>query len=688
MNNIKNFSKTTIKSMNKRNFIYCFLLICIFLMSNVCVFDLEKPTAIDFEENNYDIPKSATNNYSIIVSPISLTNESAIFSFNLTSETETNPVMVKANLTNGNNTQEYPLLLTPNMQENLTFSSLSNNTVYSLKVFSDDIELLEKQINFKTFTELDSGFELFYIIDASEPLDHILELYILGHYKEFANIYFENGMCHSPIGAVNLIKDPILLNSSSCSLNYYEDNYTIQIETFKEEGYFTIKYLSNRSYYIRSDLQTCEGLFCNDYLMVSGEHFLFGPLQFNPNRTKGYLVIPSNWIRDVGWETEDQDIIKFHDFLATYCFAYNPNLFQTNTKIIYGDEFTTITSNDIDIKFSNDHGTLYSSLCEIWGGGLGQKYVYMFVNDIRKIGYIESSMGSGINVDYNYFKGLYVYQLIHGAYHRWNGWEENRGVPPELGVVWDHKSNESSGFWMEGFNEFYVDVLLFENGFDFHRKMRKRYHHYKMDFIEPDNDISVLTLRENLTGTGQIIALYYAKGAVLAYVLNKEIAKRTSGNYSLDDVLKYLFQKWRVEKQKGSYDAILAYLDSIIPGGMKDWWNDYVINCTEIFLLQFEIPRPTYFYTENQTITNNKINVQWNPIPDYYHTSYYNIYIDNLIYETSTTNEKEIIFENSGTYLITVRAVNSYGEGNVSDAIAIKVIYSTPSSPILTITTP
>ena len=55
----------------------------------------------------------------------------------------------------------------------------------------------------------------------------------------------------------------------------------------------------------------------------------------------------------------------------------------------------------------------------------------------------------------------------------------------------------------------------------------------------------------------------YGKGAVIVYYLDKRLTEISNGKYSMDDVLKYFFKRWKEKRLGFSYYEFFNYLEKL-----------------------------------------------------------------------------------------------------------------------------
>jgi len=90
-------------------------------------------------------------------------------------------------------------------------------------------------------------------------------------------------------------------------------------------------------------------------------------------------------------------------------------------------------------------------------------------------------------------------------------------------------------------------------------------------------------------------------------------------------------------------------------------------------------PQPPTIITSSQTIYNNQLLIQWTAVSG---ADNYSIYINGKFNTSSINNEKLLFFRYNSSYIITVTAINEYGESEHSLPIIITVETS-PSKKVM-----
>jgi len=132
-----------------------------------------------------------------------------------------------------------------------------------------------------------------------------------------------------------------------------------------------------------------------------------------------------------------------------------------------------------------------------------------------------------------------------------------------------------------------------------------------------------------------------------------------------------------VENQTGSWSS--GGINSIDVDGLSVGTYNYVLKCndgtawgwseSQIVVTVAEIPKPVII-TTSQTISTENITVEWSEVIG---IDSYNVYINGTLTYSTNTLTQNIWLNESGTYSITVTALNGAEESEHSDVIVIIV---------------
>jgi hypothetical protein len=172
--------------------------------------------------------------------------------------------------------------------------------------------------------------------------------------------------------------------------------------------------------------------------------------------------------------------------------------------------------------------------------------------------------------------------FLHQIFHRWNGW-------PPFSVNCD---DENRFFFGDGWNEYYDDKLLnklevFPEDWHF---CRDRYQTYKREYMGTRKDVAVGRVDESTlqAGTKDWVFICYRKGALVAFLLDKEIQQATGGQHSLDDVVREIWRQYRYRKGSFDNDDILGIVNSVAGTSFGWFFDKYVWGNEPLYIPEFE----------------------------------------------------------------------------------------------------
>jgi len=491
--------------------------------------------------------------------------------------------------------------LQPNVGRPVTFPNLQKGQSYQVGLKRNGEPAINWLASFKTFRDMEEGFQLFYWLDLTEPSTHKVKVGVFGYYKDLSELYLDNYGYHTE-GGLARAQERELYSEPEISMDIQENNKLLQFDLKNNpEGYFRLSYTSDKNAIVTSN-HGIQGYFCPDYLIASHEQILYGPGAFigrsgilneNPDffRASLSLYMLGGWDASTGWEEESPGVYTFpatysskieEFFHASHIYAYQSDAFIKETKQYGAHSFHIILSGSVDRRIINDLQTIYQFLTALWGGTMDiPAYTIMITdppnNDQSLYAYAgEWSTGQGFSSNW----GIIGEMVIHQMFHLWNAWA--KGIP----CTHDYHM----GFWYEGVNEYYCDKILTEidfqtSSFPPHPCLEEWYRIYKT--VRGTSADKPLIIKDEGDPFPDKTLVYW-KGAVFAYALDREIRNRSSGRYSLDDFLKHLLIQYNERGVLFSYAAILDYLRQIIPTGLDDWWQQYMVNNEPLFLEEFE----------------------------------------------------------------------------------------------------
>jgi len=287
--------------------------------------------------------------------------------------------------------------ITSQIENSITVDNLIEDTSYQLILYGKEDNIIKDNISFRTFDKINQGYQLFYLIDAENPTDHILNIQIFGYINQIQNLELINRGYHTMHG-IKIIEGSLQASQAS-KVDENEPRVSIN-----NAGFFQTSYQVDKSYFDTGD-HGAQGYLGKNYLMISGEQALLVPENYiddqinyiNRIEIKGFLNTPVNWSKNIGFE-QNKGIINFMSHLkdhkdegirASNIYAFNPDKFRVKSKTIANTSVKIIMENSLDSKYVNDIFDIYTKMSDKWGNGVGdQNYTIMITdaNRFRQVG--------------------------------------------------------------------------------------------------------------------------------------------------------------------------------------------------------------------------------------------------------------------------------------------------------------
>ena len=576
--------------------------------------------------------------------------------------------------------------LTPNADNPVDLNGLDEGQSYQVGLRRNGEPETNWLISFKTFKSFEDGLQLFYWLDLTKPDTHHVDVTVFGYYQDIRSLSLDNSGYHTDGGMARgsnfeCVAEP------GISLTMQNDNKEAVFDlNGNDAGYFAFSYDSNKEA-IETNNHEVQGFFGEDYLIASHEQLLYGPANTiddylsQNSRANGfdaglYLKCKAGWATKTGWQATELNLYQLPEtfdhclsefFRAANIYAYKESAFKEQA-VVYGDSILNIIiSNTLDEAYFDDIQLIYETLMEIWGAEMPiDEYSLIFPDSpsAEKLIYAgEWSTGQGFSTNW----GIIGAMLVHQMYHVWNAWA--------VGIPWDHSSGFNHAFWNEGFNNYYNDKVL--NQIIFQTIQLEEYQwfqHWYRDYSiirGTTDDLNLLNTEGDFPD-----GLEYYKGAVYAYALDQEISDRSQGVYSLDDLLKEMWEQYSENGTMASYEKMLEFFDGIINGGMRDWAEAYLGNNEPLYLYDFE-PNPPLFAvnepspTTRSTDVSQTVTLTWEDADRADYDLNYDVFIGELfatdlpieaVYTGLFNPSQEVSLKANTQYIWRVKAYD--GEGN------------------------
>ena len=191
----------------------------------------------------------------------------------------------------------------------------------------------------------------------------------------------------------------------------------------------------------------------------------------------------------------------------------------------------------------------------------------------------------------NFDRREYLLLLAHEYFHLWNG---KRLCPDELHVFDYERENHTRLLWVvEGFTSYYesqillrADLITTEIYLELLEKSITQYLNLPGRHIQSLADssfdawIKFYLPNENSANT---TVSYYQKGSLAAMILDLKIIGQTQGKYSLDSVMKILYQEIYLQQHRGyTNEDVKAVLAKFISDGLDLFFEQVIDGLGEI----------------------------------------------------------------------------------------------------------
>ena len=245
-------------------------------------------------------------------------------------------------------------------------------------------------------------------------------------------------------------------------------------------------------------------------------------------------------------------------------------------------------------RLKKDMAKIAEQETAVFGENPNKHYTFIVHNYYRGGGGLEhlSSTALGASRDsyaseggYQNFLGL----VAHEHFHLWN---VKRLRPIALGPFNYDKENYTTDLWIaEGFTAYYQNIVLRHAGLikpetylalavgDINT-IENQPGARVQTLAESSYDAWVKAYRPNENSVNTTIS-YYNKGAVVAMLLDLEIINDSKGKFSLDDVMRYMYQTYYKQKHRGYTDTEFKLgLEKFTGKSLTDFYRNYIYGLT------------------------------------------------------------------------------------------------------------
>ncbi len=266
-------------------------------------------------------------------------------------------------------------------------------------------------------------------------------------------------------------------------------------------------------------------------------------------------------------------------------------------------------------KLSQDMQKIVTSATAIMGENPCEVYTFMTLFPQKGRGGLEHLYSTALIAPREeYFKPEgyedYLTLIAHEYFHLWN---VKRLCPQPLDNFDYEAENYTTLLWQaEGFTSYYENIIMLKAGLitpeSFIKKnlehlneVENQYGNRVTPVAESSLDAWIKLYRPHENSANSSIS-YYTKGAIIAMLLDWEIIKHTEGERNLDDLMRYLYETFYKNAQRGfTEDEILEAVTYISKGDEAyfiDFFNQYIYGTSPI-------PYTSYFADMGLTLRDD-----------------------------------------------------------------------------------
>lgn len=479
----------------------------------------------------------------------------------------------------------------PNV-ESYTDSNLQASTYYyyRLRAFRQDGDLPlpePVELTVKTAGSYDQGAELYYEFDIRDTSNHKYNIKILLYSKNFPfKLRVGNYGYHTP-GLVDFVSNVVFENLGDAAFSYEQIGTKEWELDLQGETLIKITYSAALSPTPYDNIHGIQGLLSDDFFAASGEQYALVPHRHDMDHyikdVNIYFRTREDWEGYVPWRGYKNklydpfiyssiDYMANHDSLNIACLLFAPQneFIQYNEKV--GDTNVSIVL-DKDISSNSENAQLlieaFRRTTELWGESIDENYLAFIVKYPETVFAGEWTSSQGYSSQF----GILDEMFLHQIYHRWNGWRP-------YCTRFKESEHQHRGFYNEGWNVFYNDKILNEFTERDWKYLRNFYETYKSEYRGTNKDKPV--------AEGGDSFIVYRKGALVAYLLDKEIQAMTGNQNSLDDVVKEIWRRYG--KQNGWFDYydIIEIINNITGNAIDGFFNKYVFGVGPVSIPEWD----------------------------------------------------------------------------------------------------
>jgi predicted metalloprotease with PDZ domain len=247
-------------------------------------------------------------------------------------------------------------------------------------------------------------------------------------------------------------------------------------------------------------------------------------------------------------------------------------------------------------KLKTDMPKIIEHEAAIYGENPNNHYVFIVHNTSRGGGGLEhlSSCVLGVSRE-NYateagYRG-FLTLVAHEHFHLWN---VKRLRPIVLGPFDYDNENYTTDLWIaEGFTAYYQDIIIRRtNLYPVENYLGSLTNNINYLANQPGNKVETLAeasfdawikLYRPNENTANSTINYYNKGAMMAWMFDLEIINDSKGKYSLDDVMRYMYNTYYKGKKRGYTDVEFKQgIEKFAGRNLDEFYKKYIYGLDDI----------------------------------------------------------------------------------------------------------
>lgn len=345
------------------------------------------------------------------------------------------------------------------------------------------------------------------------------------------------------------------------------------------------------------------GYIAPDFALLAGDYVFLVPRSCAVGSVSVAFDLPSGWEAYTPWTwhdgTYDPTIAEAYvlDSLTVSVFAlgqfdiYTQNVGSTVADVAAYRDWP----GELKEELAGRSWEILKYQTSVFGGSVGEYYLALFcpmAPDGKRVygGEWSTSQGYSIPWDGSSWGGWDMF--AHQVFHRWNGW------------AWGMSGYYS--WFGEGPNVFYemktiTELRISRPYGDMEDELRRYYDTYVDEYLGTGRD-------QPLASSGPDSFLVYRKGAMVAFLMAREIYSRTDGAHKFDDLLEQLVSKYGHYNGSCSEECLKAELALLTGSDFAQFFDDYVYGTTPL-------PMDWAFEDSDGDELSNALEIGWDTHP-------------------------------------------------------------------------